>query len=161
MSITSRESVRVALVGALALCVAVMGCVPLWAFADLDPLSVYRWTHRLLVVHVPDTDAGRATLEALRASLHDRREDVRARDLLIVPVGDLPRAGDSLPTAVALGATERLEVRRRLGLQDRVAQLVLIGKDGGVKARQSEAVFDLAGLLALIDTMPMRRAEMP
>ncbi|WP_291980527.1 DUF4174 domain-containing protein [Luteitalea sp.] len=145
----------------LALCSVVMACSPLWAFADPDPLSAYRWTHRLLVVHVPDTEAGRATLEALRASLHDRLEDVRARDLLIIPVGDLPRAGDTLPTAVALGATERLEVRQRLGLQDRVAQLVLIGKDGGVKARQTQAVFDLAELFAVIDTMPMRRAEMP
>lgn len=138
-----------------------MVCSPLWALADPDPLSAYRWTHRLLVVHVPDTEAGRATLEAFRASLHDRLEEVRDRDLLVIPVGDLPRAGDTLRTEVALGAAERLEVRRRLGLKDRVAQLVLIGKDGGVKARQSEAVFDLAGVFALIDSMPMRRAEMP
>lgn len=61
--------------------------------------------------------------------------------------------------SVILGATERLAVRRQLGLQGRGAQLVLIGKDGSVKARQSDAVFDLAGVFALIGGMPMRRAE--
>ena len=85
-------------------------------------------------------------------------EDVLARDLLIISVGDLPAAGHMPWPKVDLGAPERLAVRRRLGLQERNPQLVLIGKDGGVKARQS-GVFDLGELLALIDTMPVRRAE--
>lgn len=126
---------------------------------DPEPLSTYRWTHRLLVIHVPDTEPGRATLEAFRTSLDDLMDDVLDRDLLIVQVGDLPHAGHALQPAIDLGAPERVAVRRRLGLQGRGAQLVLIGKDGGVKARQSGDVFDLAGLLALIDGMPMRRAE--
>jgi hypothetical protein len=56
-------------------------------------------------------------LSAFQTALDDRREDVLARDLLIVPVGDLPRAGDTLRPAAELGAPERLAVRRRLGLQ--------------------------------------------
>jgi hypothetical protein len=144
----------------LALLSAVMLFSPLSAGADPDPLSQYRWTHRLLVLDVPDTEPGRATLATFRTSLGDRMEEVLARDLLIVPVGDLPHPGDLLQPAAALGATERSGVRRRLGLQGRGAQLVLIGKDGGIKARQSEGVFDLERLFALIDSMPMRRAEM-
>jgi hypothetical protein len=46
----------------LALISAVMLCSPLSARADPDPLSAYRWKHRLLVVYVPDTEASRATL---------------------------------------------------------------------------------------------------
>ena len=38
-------------------------------------------------------------------------------------------------------------------------EVVLIGKDGGVKARTSDPGA-LQDFLALIDTMPMRRAEM-
>ena len=132
----------------------------LLARVDSDPLSPYRWKHRLLVLYVPDTGPGRATLEAFRTSLDDRMEDVLARDLLVVAVGDLPRPGDPLRPAVALGSPERLDVRRRLLLQGPDAQLVLIGKDGGVKARQSEGVFDLARVFELIDRMPMRRTEM-
>jgi hypothetical protein len=143
----------------LSLLSVVLLFTPQSARVDPDPLSAYRWAHRLLVIHVPDTEPGRATLEAFRISLDDRMEDVLDRDLLIVPVGDLPRAGDTLRPAVVLGASERLAVRRQLGLQGRGAQLVLIGKDGGVKARQSENVFDLAAVFALIDGMPMRRAE--
>jgi hypothetical protein len=144
----------------LALLSAVRLLAPSSAGADPDALSPYRWTHRLLVLYVPDTEPGRAMLAAFRTSLGNRMEDVLARDLLVVPVGDLPRPGDTLQPAVELGVPERSDVRRRLGLYGRGAQLVLIGKDGGIKARQSEGVFDLERLFELIDSMPMRRAEM-
>jgi hypothetical protein len=145
---------------ALALLSAVMQFSPLSARVDPDPLSAYRWTHRLLVVYVPETESGQAMLRTFRASLDDRMQDVLARDLLIVPVGDLPRPGEALRPAVDLGARERSDVRRRFGLQSREAQLLLIGKDGGIKARQSGAVLDLERIFELIDSMPMRRAEM-
>ncbi len=35
----------------------------------------------------------------------------------------------------------------------------MIGKDGGIKARYSKDVFDLERIFTLIDSMPMRRAE--
>lgn len=126
---------------------------------DANPLSTYRWTHRLLVVHFPDTESGLAALEAFRTALEARMDGVRERDLLIVPVGDLPHAGQTRRLWVDLRSAERLAVRRRLGLAERDAQLVLIGKDGGVKTRQPQGAFDLAAVFALIDGMPMRRAE--
>ena len=143
-----------------ALLSAVMLFSPLPAGADPDPLSAYRWKHRLLVVYVPDTESGRATLRTFRASLDDRMQDVLARDLLIVPVGDLPGPGDALRPAVDVGAPGRSDVRRRFGLQGREVQLLLIGKDGGLKARQSGAMLDLERVFELIDSMPMRREEM-
>jgi hypothetical protein len=130
------------------------------ARADPDPLAAYRWKHRLLVVYVPDTEAGRTTLKTFRASLHDRMEGVLDRDLLIVPVGDLPRPGDALSPAVDLGASARSDVRRRFGLEGQEVQLLLIGKDGGMKARQSGGMLDLDRVFELVDSMPMRRAEM-
>jgi hypothetical protein len=144
----------------LALVFAVMLFSPLSARADPDPLSAYRWKHRLLVVYVPDTDSGRATLRTFRASLDDRMEDVLDRDLLIVPVGDLPRPGDALRPAVEVAAPGRSQVRRRFGLEGREVQLLLIGKDGGMKARQSGGMLDLDRVFELVDSMPMRRAEM-
>lgn len=123
-----------------------------------DPLARHRWTHRLLIVDVPDTAAGRITLQAFRTALEDEVEEVRDRDLLVVAVGELGRAAPQLRPALDLSPSERQAVRRRLGLEGREPQLVLIGKDGGVKARQS-GVFDLPRILALIDTMPMRQGE--
>lgn len=125
---------------------------------DPDPLSHHQWTHRLLVIDVPDSESGRATMRAFRTAVEQDADDMRERDLLIVPVGDLPRAGQTLQPAVALDAAQRAIVRRRLQLDGAAARLVLIGKDGGVKGRQS-GTFDLAGVFALIDTMPMRRSE--
>jgi hypothetical protein len=146
------------LILALLCAVTLPGALP--GSASADPLSAYRWKQRLLVLYVPDTQAGRATLAAFRTSLDARRDDVLDRDLVVVPVGDLPRPGDPLQPAVELGVPDRSEVRRRLGLHGCVAQLVLIGKDGGTKARQSEGTFDLERLFELIDGMAMRRAEM-
>ena len=144
----------------LALLSAVMLLSTLSARADPDPLSAYRWTHRLLVLYVPDTEPGRATLRTFRASLDDRMQDVLDRDLLIVSVGDLPRPGDALRPAVEVDGPGRSHVRRRFGLQGREVQLLLIGKDGGIKARQSGAMLDLERVFELVDSMPMRRAEM-
>ncbi len=144
----------------VALLSAVLLFGSLSAGADPDPLSAYRWKHRLLVLHAPDTPAGRAAFQSVRLSLDDRREDVLARDLLIVPVGDLPWRSNTWLPAVELDVSERTHVRRRLGLHGRGAELVLIGKDGRMKARQSEGVCDLARLFELIDSMPMRQAEM-
>ena len=73
----------------------------------------------LLVLYVPDTESGRATLRTFRASLDDRMEDVLDRDLLVVPVGDLPRPDDVLRPAVDVGAAGRSHVRRRFDLQGR------------------------------------------
>jgi len=143
----------------LALVSAVMLFSALSARADPDPLSAYRWKYRLLVVYVPDTEAGRATIRTFRASLDDRMEDVLDRDLLIVPVGDLPRPGDALRPAVDLGGSARSHVRQRFGLEGREVELLLIGKDGGMKARQSGATIDLDRVFELVDSMPMRRAE--
>ena len=143
----------------LALVSAVMLFSPLPARAGTNPLSAYRWEHRLLVVYAPDTEAGRAALRTFRASLDDRMQDVLDRDLLIVPVGDLPRPGDALRPAVEVGAPGRSQVRRRFGLEGREVQLLLIGKDGEMKARQSGATIDLDRVFELIDSMPMRRAE--
>ena len=113
----------------------------------------------MLVIDVPDTESGSKTLAAFRTSLEERMQDVLARDVLVVPVGDLPRAGETMHPSIALSVPARTAVRRQLGLEGADAELVLIGKDGGVKARQSGEVFDLARILAQIDAMPMRRAE--
>lgn len=127
--------------------------------AEPDPLAAYRWEHRLLVLHLPDTDAGRKVLQAFRVSLDALMPEVIDRDLLVVPVGELPNETGVLRPTVVLSEPDRAAVRRQLGLRDGTMQLVLIGKDGGIKLRQSQGEFDLERVFAVIDTMPMRRAE--
>lgn len=144
---------------ALALCVGALPLAVDPSHMQSDPLAAWRWTHRLLVVDVPDSSSGRQTFEAFRKAVDAQVDDVRDRSLLIVPVGDLPRPRETRGPWVDLPADAAVAVRRQLGLKGRGAELVLIGKDGGVKSRQSGSVFDLAQVLVEIDGMPMRRAE--
>ena len=145
-------------VALLSLLLVAMAAAPQSPGPPRDPLARHRWTHRLLVVHVPDTEVGRTTLERFREALDTRQADVVDRDLLIVPVGGLPHAENALRPSVELGTAERAAVRQRLGIQAGDMQLVLLGKDGGVKDRQTDG-FDLRRVFALIDGMPMRRLE--
>ena len=123
-----------------------------------DPLATWRWTHRLLVIDVPDTASGQQALTAFRTVVDAEIDELVERDLLIVPVGDLPRPRVTARPWVDLPADARQAVRRQLGMKGSGAELVLVGKDGGAKARQA-GVFDLARILSEIDAMPMRRAE--
>lgn len=145
-------------VALLSLLLVAVAAAPQSPGTPRDPLARHRWTHRLLVVHVPDTEAGRKTLERFHEALDTRKADVVDRDLLIVPVDDLPHAANALRRSVELGTAERASVRQRLGIQAGDMQLVLLGKDGGVKDRQTDG-FDLRRVFALIDGMPMRRLE--
>jgi len=49
------------------------------------------------------------------------------------------------------------DVRKTLSAQPDEVSVVLIGKDGGIKQRSQG--LDVAGIFALIDTMPMRKRE--
>jgi hypothetical protein len=129
------------------------------AHAEPDPLSAYQWKNRLLVVHLPDDEAGRHALEAMEKSLDALTTGVVDRALLVVAVGDLPREAGTRPRWVDLSPGERSTVRRRLGLKDDVVRFLLIGLDGGVKSRQAGPDLDLERVFALIDGMPMRRQE--
>jgi hypothetical protein len=62
---------------------------------------------------------------------------------------------------VIIGAdtSRRASLRRAYGVPVEEFVAILVGKDGGEKLRSRGSV-DLAAMLRLIDTMPMRRTEM-
>ena len=105
--------------------------------ADLD---AYRWENRPVLIFAasaddPDYRTQRDALEGAAEGLRDRA---------IVVLSDT-RPGDG-------GA-----LRRRLG--PRGFELLLFGKDGGLKLRETRPV-SAEALFATIDAMPMRRREM-
>ena len=100
-----------------------------------------RSPHRLIVV-VSGPDDRRAAVQ--RAALDRDASALRERDVLV----------QSLTPETA-----RRE-RRELGVEPGATfEVLLVGKDGGVKLRRDQPVV-VSELTALIDTMPMRRAEM-
>lgn len=88
--------------------------------------------------------------------LHDNEAELIDRDLVIYRLVDqkaIAPKGQAMKTEWANELTGRYK-------QDKTSFFfVLIGKDGGVKLR-SDQVVEMKKLFALIDGMPMRRAEM-
>jgi hypothetical protein len=64
------------------------------------------------------------------------------------------RAGNQLLSEKSVQA-----IRKRFGVKVGTFQVLLIGKDGGVKLRSSGPV-SMKDLFGLIDSMPMRQQEM-
>ena len=116
--------------------------------AAVKNLEELKWSHRLILVKA-DGRSG-PCLEALR----DRKADLEERHLswFVLDEGVLTT---NLERRLDPGLTSSLDARFevRPGLQ-----VVLVGKDGGVKARADR--LDLDELFRLIDAMPMRLREM-
>jgi hypothetical protein len=106
-------------------------------------LREHRWRHRVLVVFAPapGSPADRVYREQL-AEFDRRGEELRSRDVVVVPVG-----------ADAAGA-----LRRQMGVPDGAFGVALVGKDGTVKLRR-RALLPADRVLDTVDAMPMGAAE--
>ena len=132
---------------ALPLLLATLLAAPASALT-LDDL---RWERRLVLAYGEPEGTEMRRLQALAA---ERSCAVAERDLAIYRV----RAGRGVPLTPGAEPLDdpRLET---LGSGKRPFGMVLVGKDGGVKARGTTADA-LGDLLDRIDAMPMRRREM-
>ena len=126
----------------------------LYHTALAEPLDVYRYENRLIIVSLPQT----AHVEKVSAMLAWNREKIEERHLKII---DVSEGEQKIPNAVRLNPSQTESVRKqlRIGAGDTLPTFVLIGKDGGESARCS-GTLDLEKWFALINEMPMRRAEM-
>jgi Domain of unknown function (DUF4174) len=108
-------------------------------------LKASRWQQRVLLLYAPTpADAAlRRQQELLRAA----RPGLAARDVLVRVL-----VGSELAPADARYLTQRLSVDAGR------FSVVLLGKDGGVKRRETQPVAP-ASLFSTIDAMPMRQQE--
>lgn len=122
--------------------------------ADNNPLVAERWKTRPLVVVIPGPE--HPMLQDLQSQLRDpamqQQFQEREMALFTVVAGRGQRAGVPMTPAqtnsllFALGAAA-----------DGPGQVLLIGKDGGVKLREGGDRVLLPEIFTLIDGMPMRR----
>lgn len=118
---------------------------------DANPLAEYKWKNRIIVASMPGGDGQKEAAAALRK----HKLAIADRDLIVF---------DVTPARMRTAGMKRLPEQKTKVLRDRLSigdepAFVLIGKDGGVKSRQT-GTLDLEELFALIDTMPMRKEEM-
>ena len=121
--------------------------------ADLD-LNSLLWKNRVLVLFSPSESD--ISFQLQKQGLASSAEGVLERDLMIL---EILEDGESRVGNQILSGKSVQDIRKRLGVQTGPFQVLLIGKDGGVKLRSSEPV-SMKDLFGLIDSMPMRRQEM-
>ncbi|MBK1831935.1 DUF4174 domain-containing protein [Verrucomicrobiaceae bacterium R5-34] len=107
-------------------------------------LEKYQWKKRLILSYPIDAQAWAEQLKSVRAHYAKMEE----RDLVMLRL-------DAEMQSFSAAERKALIVKYQLS----PGSHVLIGKDGGEKARQQGAL-DLKPWIQLIDTMPMRRNEM-
>jgi hypothetical protein len=120
---------------------------------DLD-LDSLRWKNRVLVILSPTESDLSFQLQKQESA--SSPEGVLDRDLVILEIleQEKSRIGKQI-----LSEKSVQNIRKKLGVQTGPFQVLLIGKDGGVKLRSAEPV-PVKDIFGLIDSMPMRRQEM-
>ena len=111
-----------------------------------ETIRAAKWKKRLLLVAAPT--AAQADFQRQKQLLAADPASLQERDLLVL---DVPY--DQLAPA------DQQYLRQQLKLKLSGFEVVLIGKDGGVKERSTHPLAP-AALFSTIDQMPMRRQEM-
>ena len=111
-------------------------------FQTLSPSSTsldgYRWKQRPVVIFAPS--AQDADYVRQRTLLQQHQQALRERDMVVL--------SDTRPADNGVLRKE---------LSPAGFEIVLVGKDGGMKLRQTRPV-SAEALLSLVDSMPMRKA---
>ena len=116
-----------------------------------DVLSRFRWEYRVLVVFAKadNVESIRAQLDSIEAGVLDRH----IRWFLVDGDYVLTNYGGDLTQDFSVQLTRQLSNKDKGDLE-----VVLVGKDGGVKYRA--ATLEPDAIFRTIDSMPMRQAEM-
>jgi hypothetical protein len=132
--------------------VALLACQSAASASDLDG---YRWQNRPLLVFAPSPDDAR--LLTMRDRWRDARSGIAERDMIGVALD--PLLAFDLDNTEPLPTIDAPRLRASQAVADNAFLVLLIGKDGAVKA-QWDAPVSLQRVFEIIDAMPMRRQEM-
>lgn len=116
-------------------------------------LSHHKWENRLVLILTNDID--NPTYQSQLLEFNKEAEGLAERKLIIYQV--LP---DKYVTGLA-DSSEWIVSSKLYGnyQKESVFEVILIGLDGRIKLRQTE-ILSCEALFSLIDTMPMRQAEL-
>ncbi|WP_083803387.1 DUF4174 domain-containing protein [Sagittula stellata] len=107
---------------------------------ERENLEAFRWSAQPVLVFAPDESDARYTVQI--DALKSAERGLAERDIVVLTDTDPDAKG-----------------RLRAGLAVEGFDVLLVGKDGGVKLRQSTPL-SVDELFSAIDAMPMRRREM-
>ena len=117
-------------------------------------LTQFQWKNRLLFLFTED--ANDPFFKDLQSQIMAQKAEVDDRDLIVF---ELPAKGPARMGAKPLDQQQADSLRNHFGIPGDTFNLILVGKDGGIKLKRSDQV-DLTDVFGLIDSMPMRQREM-
>ncbi len=115
-------------------------------------ISDYQWKNRIVIVSADSKDS--APYRSFRNEWDRKTDEANDRDMILIELFAKE------PSMVSGKPIDDISEENLIGLFDIDTsgfEIILIGKDGTVKSKDSEATLEM--LFALIDTMPMRQAE--
>jgi hypothetical protein len=122
--------------------------------SEEDVLDRYLWKNRIILVYAPSAED--SSYQRFVSEIRDDSAGVWERHLVVFHLFS-DKSGHEGENELSAEQVGTLLDRYKLNADTAVA--VLIGKDGGEKARQA-GTLNLTALFQKIDAMPMRRREM-
>lgn len=116
-----------------------------------SPLNAYQWENRIIVV----TSDQQIEIEKQVKKFQDTNEAFQERDLILVTIYQNKTSIGGKPVSKPTAK----ELRSYYDLPNNSFRILLIGKDGGIKASE-DRVIEAKRFYDQIDSMPMRKAEM-
>ena len=116
--------------------------------ADMNRLDDYQWKNRLILVQATSENGG--DIETLRSA----RAEIDDRDI----VWFVNTGSDVVSNQKVVSGSLETDIKAVLDESRSYGRVLLIGKDGGIKSRESS--LDLDAIFRRIDGMPMRIREM-
>ena len=111
-----------------------------------ETLRASKWQKRFVLLYAPTAD--NAEFKQQKSMLAQDAKAVQERDIQVLEL-----------IANQLSTADKQYLQQQLKVAPNQFAVLLIGKDGGVKLRQKEALATQR-LFGTIDTMPMRQQEM-
>lgn len=117
----------------------------------MDSLSELTWKKRVIIVFGNESDR---RISRQMEILTDQRSELDERDIVVIGVTD----NEAKTFFGSVSQLDAVALRQEADIKRGSFQVVLVGKDGGIKLR-SDKVISNADMFDVIDRMPMRRAE--
>lgn len=136
------------------LCMMLFPTLSAASVAKVINIADLRWENRVIVAFAT---TGSPEADALRQWVDTNPCGLKNRDIIVFAI-DARDNHEITGTSIKLDTASSTALRQRRRYPDSPIEILLIGKDGGIKASSSELT-ELNGFVALIDTMPMRRQE--
>jgi len=115
----------------------------------------YRWKNRLILLFTPELQ--HPNYQQQIAAFTEEEEALQDRKLLVFT---LTPKGQLLDQDCVIEKEHHLAIYKKYDITTQDYAVLLLGLDGGLKRKVVNKLVDPKSLFSLIDTMPMRRAEM-